>query len=140
MREVKFRAYIYNLTDENSHPLEIDVRAGRAWNVASINFKDRIVEIEDDDGEAWEYELNSNEIALMRYVGLNDQNGVEIYEGDIVKFISRFDDSKKMGTVRYWACDAAFLIKCKREIFFLFYDALNREVVGNIYETPELLQ
>lgn len=79
-------------------------------------------------------------IAKSQHTGLQDKNGVEIYEDDVIKFISRFDDSKKMGTVRYWACDAAFLIKCKREIFFLFYDALNREVVGNIYENPELLQ
>ena len=50
MREIKFRAYIYDLTDEDSHPLEIDVRAGKLWDVASINFKDQIVEIMDDDG------------------------------------------------------------------------------------------
>ena len=35
---------------------------------------------------------------------------------------------------------AEFLIECEREIFFLFHDALNREVIGNIYENPELLK
>ena len=139
MRGIKFKAYIYDLTDENSHPLEIDIRAGKIWDVASINFKDQIVEIMDDDGGVWEYELN-DEIALMQYTDTNDKNGVEIYTGYIVKFISRLDDSKRMGTVRYWAGDAAFLIECEREIFFLFHDALNREVIGNIYENPEILK
>ena len=139
MRGIKFKAYIYDLTDENSHPLEIDIRAGKIWDVASINFKDQIVEIMDDDGGVWEYELN-DEIALMQYTDTNDKNGVEIYTGYIVKFISRLDGSKRMGTVRYWAGDAAFLIECEREIFFLFHDALNREVIGNIYENPEILK
>lgn len=139
MRGIKFKAYIYDLTDENSHPLEIDIRAGKIWDVASINFKDQIVEIMDDDGGVWEYELN-DEITLMQYTDTNDKNGVEIYTGYIVKFISRLDGSKRMGTVRYWAGDAAFLIECEREIFFLFHDALNREVIGNIYENKELLK
>ena len=139
MRGIKFKAYIYDLTDENSHPLEIDIRAGKIWDVASINFKDQIVEIMDDDGSVWEYELN-DEIALMQYTDTNDKNGVEIYTGYIVKFISRLDGSKRMGTVRYWAGDAAFLIEGEREIYFLFHDALNREVIGNIYENPELLK
>lgn len=139
MRETKFKAYIYDLTDEDSHPLEIDIRAGKIWDVASINFEDRIVEIMDDDGGVWEYELN-DEIALMQYTGANDKHGVKIYEGNIVKFVSRLDDGKRIGTVRYWTGDAAFLIECEREIFFLFHDALSREVVGNIYENPELLK
>jgi hypothetical protein len=77
---------------------------------------------------------------LMQYTGANDKNGVEIYTGYIVKFISRLDGSKRMGTVRYWAGDAAFLIECEREIFYLFHDALNCEVIGNIYENPEILK
>lgn len=150
MREIKFRAYIYDLINEDSHPLEIDVRAGRAWNVASINFKDRIVEIEDDDGEAWEYELNSNKIALMRYVGLNDQNGIEIYEGDIVKF----DPQSPCGDEFYNPRDGeigevifdfgSFVVRPidkKREgLRFSLSELGDWVVVGNIYENPELLQ
>lgn len=29
MKDIKFKAYVYDLTDEDSHPLEIDLRAGR---------------------------------------------------------------------------------------------------------------
>jgi hypothetical protein len=85
MKDIKFKAYVYVLTDENSHPLEIDVRAGKLWDVASINFKDQIVEIMDDDGNVWEYELN-DEIALLQYTGFRDKNGREIYTDHIVKW------------------------------------------------------
>ena len=85
MKDVKFKAYVYDLTDEDSHPLKIDVRAGALWDVASINFKDQIVEIEDDNGNTWEYELN-DEIALLQYTGYRDKNGREIYTDHLVKW------------------------------------------------------
>ena len=137
MRGIKFKAYIYDLTDEGSHPLEIDIRAGKIWDVASINFKDRIVEIMDDDGGVWEYELN-DEIALMQYTGVNDKNGKEIYTGFLVKW----------GLRTYQICfDCGFymhdLSKINPEypITKEFKEAPDEfEIVGNIYENPEILK
>jgi len=135
MREIKFRAYIYDLTDEDSHPLEIDVRAGKLWDVASINFKDRIAEIMDDDGNVWEYELN-DEIALLQYTGFKDKNGKEIYEGYIV----REKYGVEIPMVVTWD-DAGFRTLGKHNgEQYVGYVKDSCEVIGNIYENPELLK
>ena len=137
MREIKFRAYICDLTDEDSHPLEIDVRAGKLWDVASINFKDRIVEIMDDDGNVWEYEIN-DEIALMQYTGFKDKNGREIYTDHLVKW----------GLRTYRACfDCGFYlhdlsgINPDYPITKEFKNASGEfEIVGSVWQNPELLK
>lgn len=129
MGEIKFRIW-----DEEEHKMERALAVDWFFKTAitsanpATNSHPRGVSFRDKD-----------EI-LMQYTGLQDRNGREIYESDIVKFVSRLDDSKRIGTVRYWAGDAAFLIECEREIFFLFHDALGREVIGNIYENPEILK
>ena len=125
MREIKFKARF-----------KVD---GQIYEVLSIDFLNKEATLWDKE-TAVNFEASFEDIELLQYTGANDMRGVEIYEGDIVKFVSRLDDSKRMGTVRYWAGDAAFLIECEREIFFLFHDALNREVIGNIYENPEILK
>ena len=143
MRDVKFRAYIYDLTDEDSHPLEIDVRAGKLWDVASINFKDQIVEIMDDDGNVWEYELNSNEIVLLQYAGEKDKNGKEIYDGYILKLDrdellknlepEDVSDDTLIQVVAFE--DGAFTARSRSGGMFEY-----GEIIGNIYENPGLLE
>ena len=66
-----------------------------------------------------------------QYTGLKDKNGVEIYEGDIVK---------RWGNIYIVIWDKiGFRMKWTKE------DSVNRfpdelcEVIGNIYENPELL-
>lgn len=76
---------------------------------------------------------------LMQFTGLTDKNGVEIYEGDIVKvdIFTRnyrivFGESKKWG--------ASFQYKSDYSIYYLTENfAKDCVVVGNIYENPELL-
>ena len=81
-----------------------------------------------------------NECILMQHTGLKDKNGVEIYEGDIVR------DNNTIEVVVYQA--PSFVMKkpikrgfSKRWSMFVRCPKYNQfeEVIGNIYENPELL-
>ena len=79
-----------------------------------------------------------------QYTGLTDKNGRKVFEGDIVVFADFFDDEIHRGVV-YW-CDLAFWFDCTETegdegIYSLAYISANiLEVIGNIYDNPELLE
>ena len=90
-------------------------------------------------------EVPASDFTLMQSTGIKDKNGKEIFEGDIVKF-SDCDDVYVTPVVwdKNYACfGLSFSGKYPTSFDYLeeFYTELKDiEVVGNIYENPELLK
>lgn len=88
-------------------------------------------------------------LKLMQYTGLKDKNGVEIYEGDILKSESEYLE------VEYCVQNSSFILSTRRlfsnhkvnDVRYSFgenlgngyYSRKDLEIIGNIHQNPELL-
>jgi hypothetical protein len=100
-----------------------------------------------DTGEDWYYINEEKVYILLQFTGLTDKNGVDIYEGNIV---NQFDLIVKRPVVYINGAFGYYDTDGKHKQFIPFaqnqwYNWSNRksnniEVIGNIYENPELLK
>lgn len=88
------------------------------------------------------------EVELMQFTGLLDENGKEIYEGDVVEYFRVGDRSNKIGEIRFvqfgffiptddWQKISVLL---STRVLLAVEKGTVKKVIGNIYENPELLE
>lgn len=133
MRTIKFRGRALTLDKRwviGSYVTRLNSRGGREHLIVR-------------DGGI-EYAVDDN--TLGQFTGLHDKNGKEIYEGDILSceggqeiMEGSIEDCEDFRVVE-WSDNLQWIVFCKfcRDSIPL-YEFSYEEIIGNIYENPELL-
>lgn len=132
-REIKFRA-IHN---------------GK-WVYGYVQFRtktyDAVMWLENEDGLFDWVHVDKNTVG--QYIGKLDRNGIEVYDGDILSRSFMDGHENQKGVIRYIEGSPCIVAGGKfRPITDGFgwmgineyYDRKGMDVIGNIYENPELL-
>lgn len=123
MREIKFKAWVKELNEIRE--------------VEYINFLKKMISYPNKFCKEYYLNADFDEIELMQYTGLKDEYGDEIYEGDIVTLHnSRYKVIFNMEQARFVLRDDKF----EMEIPFTNNNNERMEIIGNIYENPELIE
>ena len=95
-------------------------------------------------GHALDYAVQFNK-PVMQFTGLHDKNGKEIYEGDVVKFKANYTLKPTgwlNGVMVYY--EHMFVLSVGIEQYEINEETegfgYSSEVIGNIYENPELYE
>ena len=116
----------------------------RAWDKETKSMNG-MAEIYRNRNQEIELHPRDENIILMQSTGLRDKNGKEIFEGDIVKVTdgderTNFPDGG-IGTI--CGLDEIFMWYIDGQVHNGLFDISQEyyiEVIGNIYENPELLE
>lgn len=125
-REIKFRAWSEEL-------LEMIYAGERSSNEQHwLDFRGSLLVLMEEQDEDYPREVNA---VLMQFTGLKDKNGREIYEGDIL-----MPDNIMV----VWREElASFALRKDGWMYDHYFgeaiDAGHCEIIGNIFENPELL-
>jgi hypothetical protein len=144
-REIKFRVW-----DKKTKSFWEDGKAdkgGRSWNEdwLCITLKGEVAIFDDEPYGGWSGE--QGRFVIQQYTGLEDKNGKEIYEGDILNikgtwwnasgpagFSSFIQEVKWVEEETGFSPFAIYDTDCG-----VYHNASECEVIGNIYENPDLI-
>lgn len=124
MRDIKFR--VFHQREKKMYSVKVlEMFNEGDWRVTIVGFTDKLgMYITSDRGQ------------LMQYTGLKDKNGKEIYEGDIV--FNPHDENERY-VIEWYSTDACFELGENGQHISKYQLSEFWEVIGNIYENPELL-
>ena len=136
MREIKFRAW-----DEQNKIMHNEVEFIRSGTDRNdwILFKSDKQKLE--DGNVLNNPYFQQQINIMQYTGLFDKQGIEIYDGDIlqIELDWGYGPAKIFSKVYFEnGCFRAKALNSHEDT--LLIELPPCEVIGNIYENPELLK
>jgi hypothetical protein len=123
-REIKYRAW---LKEENKMVI-----------VETIDFSEKSIQYLEKNEIIDAYLLRRmifEDIELMQYTGIKNKNGLEIYEGDII--ICKYGPEIMMEVK--WIDEGFRTLGKYNGDNYVGYVKNSAEVIGNIYENPELL-
>ena len=129
MKKIEFRAWLK--------------REKQMVDIREINFVSEQISFETKDDILFAL---FDEIELMQYVGIKDKNGKKIFEGDILNICGFIDRD----VVEYDNYYVSYVLKSYDKngevicitplIKYSSFNSPKLEVIGNIYDNPELLE
>lgn len=117
---------------------EIKFRAWDKVNKAFMSSEEFAIHDGDVMGLCYGNEMDdvlTDQVELMQYTGLKDKNGVEIYEGDIVRLSLGWITVK--AEVKY--SGSQFIVDID-SVMSRSLDAYLVKIIGNKFQNPELLE
>ena len=133
MRPIKFRAWdirckhfiYYDIKNRGAFCIALDGGSGYEWTIKG------------GGGIQW---WDKDRFILQQFTGLLDKNGKEVFEGDIISRIRGI--SEIVWSDDGWAVKTFAGWKTQENVFCYqrFCEVGEIEIIGNIYETPELLK
>lgn len=123
MREIKFRAW-----DKKKNI----IRKVYSW-VENYDWTPHLVWF-----DLWEEYVWWDEIELMQFTWLTDKKWVEVYEGDLIKWIDNLG-REFIHPVSWEESKCMFILESENFSLWIYKDYKIFEVVWNIHSNPELL-